>query len=732
MLMIRGRLYMLVVILVITASLLFITGCSKEETNAEAETNAIADTVLKPLAVIDDFNSENVVGALETDGIEVVLPEGALGEGSEVSVAIGGEIPTYDKAQMALAGGALDIKFSGAQRRTDAPILVKIAVDQSYFADHQELEGFKAAHYGQATGWTYTMPVEVNPEKGYIAFEIYNNDLWGTAELTEAERKEQYIKGKALQSWGESQLEGDVQAATKEMIESILVNQFNATNKSEIELVSKAILKELKYGSLEYGKLATDLMNKDFKSYTANVASMIGQTFANAYEADALSSTFGQLGNAAEAAGYLWEGDYSGAGMKLAETISEMSPAYKVAKVAVDVIDTKINNWKNNGIEEAYKAFKEGSNDYILFGYNNEPENFGEVWDQMRGLARQIEMDAVKKYAASIGVKESELSQAQIDKAKTKARETLKDQFEKRIKQEEEIALQEANEREVLAQFEKYGLLERGRVWYPYEQSMERMLDRLYEQIKRIQLETGRFGIVYKDGDLHDQARGLDYIGIVKDDEMKMSDLAKLIKERYVFGEDAYEKMLKEMGYVKDYELKPGTYKGTLVINDAPVLEAAKKALDDPASVPTVTDAEGEECEEFDINEEEIQVQIQEAINKGNSVIGVEVPITLIVKEGTEKGSLTATLRIDYASAFPDYGCEEATDEPYNLSFKEGVITLTNTLVDEGFTMNSIFKGTFEGENKLKGTFEATTTEDEYSGYAATSVLYSGSWKVSK
>jgi len=44
-------------------------------------------------------------------------------------------------------------------------------------------------------------------------------------------------------------------------------------------------------------------MNKDFKSYTANVATMIGKTFADAYEADNLSELFGQTGTAAEAIG---------------------------------------------------------------------------------------------------------------------------------------------------------------------------------------------------------------------------------------------------------------------------------------------------------------------------------------------------------------------------------------------------------------------------------------------
>jgi len=699
------------------------SGCGKSDNGIGA---------VEPIGEVSAFAVETKIGSLADDGIEVTVPQGALAEGVILTINKGNQKPSVSDSVMSLGAIPYDISISGEQHRTDEPILIKIAVDPSSFADLKEFEGFKAVHYSEATGWTYTTPYEVNPEAGYISFQIYNNPLWGTAELTEAERKEQFIKGKALQVWGESQLEGDIQSLTRDTIESILVNQFNATNKSEIEAVAKAVLKEMKYGNLEYGKLATDLMNKDFKSYTANVATMIGKTFADAYEADNLSTLFGQTGTAAEAAGYLWEGDYSGAGLKLAEAISELSPVYKVGKVAVDVIDMKINNWKNNGIEEAYKAYKEGSNDYILFGYDNDKGDFEAVYSQMRGLARQIEMDAVKRYANTIGVEVDNLSEDQKALAIKKAKDTLKGQFEKRIVQEDEIAKQEENQREVLGQLTKWGLLDKGRTWYPDDSSIEQMLERMYNQIKRIQQETGRFDLVYKDGDLHDQTRGLDYIGKLKEGEMKVSDLAELISTRYVFGEEAYQKRLKEMGYVKDWVLEPGTYTGTLIITDAPVLDSAERALANPESVPELKDAEGEACEEIDLMEAETQQQIRDAIAQGRSTIGKEVPLTWIVKLSEDKKSFTSTLKIDYAKAFPEMECEEAKDDPYTVEFSDGNLKLTNIYVEDGYTMATVFTGSVTGEFQMSGTFTMTTTEQQYSTYALTESLFSGTWKLGK
>lgn len=685
-----------------------------------------------PIAVLDTFEEDVTVGSMDDMNFEVSVPKDAFAVGTQMSIEKSDLNPKLDEKVMSLVGDPISLRISGNQRRSDYPIVIKMRLKSDALKDLKEFEGFKGVHYSEEAGFSYINPSEVNVEAGYILFEVYNNPWFGTVELTEEERKEQFIKDKALQQWGMTQIEGDVQQMTKDVIESILVEQFNAKNKSEIEAISKAVLAELKYGTFEFGKLSTDLMNKDFKSYTANVATMVGKTFADAYENDTLSSLFGDVGTAAAAAGYLWEGDLSGAGMKLAETISELSPVYKVGKVAVEVIDMKINNWKANGIEEAYKAFKEGSNDYILFGYNNNPGNFNAVYDQMRGVARQIEMDAVKRYADSIGSDVNSLTEAQRKKAIERVKADLKIQFEKRSQQEDGIAKAEKDQREIITQFEQWGLLDKGKSWYPFDMSIEQMMARLHNQILRIQRETGRFDLVYRDGDLHDQSRGLDNIGKVKASEMLVSQLAELISTRYVYGEEEYLKKLKEMGYAKVIDLQVGVYKGVVIVTEAPIIDSMKKALADPETVPEITNSDGEKCEEFDINDEEIQNSIREGISRAESVIGVEVPLTVTIKAGETKGTYTAIVRADYASAFPEYECEEDTDDVYTVTFKDNQLTLKHDLVEEGMTMTTIYQAVLTDEGNLEGTFTSTTNEEQYTGYASTRVIYSGTWRVSR
>lgn len=720
-------------ILSLTFSTVLLTGCSNKnaKTSANSKDEWVSHSKLQESILLENYDKDSILGDIEKDGITVKVPKGAFKNGTKLIISKPEKGYSYNKNSMMPKGYPFEFRIEGEQGRSDMPILVKIAIDKNNFEGLKEFEGFRGVHFSEESGWTYTYPVEVNREFSYIAFNIYNNPLWGTAELTEEERKEQFLKGKALQSWGEKQLEGDIRQATKETIESILVNQFNAKNKSEIEKIALEVMKELKYGTLEYGKLANDLMNKDFKSYTANVATMIGKTFAQSMEADNMSTLFGQTGSVVAATGHLWEGDYSGAGMKIAEAILDTSPVYKAAKLAVDVVDIKINNWKNNGIEEAYKAYKEGSNDYILFGYDVDPGDFEAVWDQMRGVARQIEMDAIKKYASSIGVKESELSSEQIKIAKDRVKKNLKDQFEKRIKQEAEIEKEKENQREVILQFEKWNLLKKGSTWYPEDSSVEQMLERLYNQIKRIQKEIGRFDLVYRDGDLHDQSRGLDNIGKLKSGEILVSDLAELINTRYVFGEEEYKKKLKEMGYIQKAKLGIGTYKGTIVITDAPIVEYAQKGLEEPEKVPEIKGPDGEKCEELDFNSADIQAKIKEAIDKAKNVVGKEVPLTIVITQGESKEEFKSSVKIDFASAFPDYGCEDASKpQPFTVKYAEDKLTLTRRQDEQKVT--ETYAGEADYEDTFKGSYNMLTDDTQYSDYTKTNTIISGEWKVKK
>ena len=674
-----------------------------------------------------------VLGDFEAHGIEITIPEGAFSVPVTVTLSQPETEIKYNGTAMEPEGVPASFIISGEQLRSDLPMVVKVKVDKAQLQQMEETGGFRGTHYDEAMGWSYLTALEVNQDQGYVVFEAYHNFLFGTAKLTREERMEEYAKEKALDAWGMQQMGDEVENVTREMIREIMIQQFNASNESEITKIADAVMGEIDSSALDYGKMALQLKNGDLEGLTESVAGKLGSTLAASMESGTLETLFGQAGTAAAAAGHLWEGDYRGAGMKIAEAIAETSPVYRVAKVWIDVVDTRISNWRNDEVEKAYQIYINGSQSRVPWGYNVEPGDFEDLYAQMRGVSRQLELEAVERYASARGITTSDISNDQRQRILREVKENLKQQFEAREKQEEELRKLEEDQREIIRQFEKWGLLQEGRNWYPYDTPIENMLHRLHGQIEKIMKEIGRYDLVIRPGDLHDQSRGLDNIGELKDSEILVPHLAELINTRYVFGEEEYQKKLIELGYMT-LSLEPGTYTGSLVITDTPVVKALRQSLENPASVPQYSGSDSqtdEMCEEINFSDEDIREAIREAIDEAESIKGKSVPLQIIITKEDGDQNYSAMVKADFDSSFPELGCEEVSgNTPFRVQVEDKRIRLTHTL-DEG-DGQWVYDGTVSAGGKLQGTVRLRTNELDYKNYVGTDNFITGTWEVQK
>lgn len=674
-----------------------------------------------------------VLGDFETHGIEITIPEGAFSVPVTVTLSQPETEIKYNGSAMEPEGVPASFIISGEQLRSDLPMVVKVRVGKTQFQEMEETGGFRGTHYDETMGWSYLTALEVNQDHGYVVFEAYHNFLFGTAKLTREERMEEYAKEKALDTWGMQQMGDEVENVTREMIREIMIQQFNTSNESEIAKIADAVMSEIDSSALDYGKMALQLKNGDLSGLTESVAGKLGSTLADSMKSGTLETLFGQAGTAAAAAGHLWEGDYSGAGMKIAEAIAETSPVYRVAKVWVDVVDTRISNWRNDEVEKAYKIYINGSQSRVPWGYNVEAGDFEDLYSQMRGVSRQLELEAVERYASARGISTSDISSDRRQEILRDVKENLKQQFEARAKQEEELRKLEEDQREIIQQFEKWGLLQEGRSWYPYDTPIENMLHRLHGQIERIMKEIGRYDLVIRPGDLHDQSRGLDNIGELKDSEILVPHLAELINTRYVFGEEEYQKKLIELGYMA-LSLQAGTYNGSLVVTDTPVVKALKQSLANPASVPEYSGSDSqtsEMCEEINFSSAEVQQSIREAIDQAESIIGKSVPLQIIITKEEGNQNYSAMVKADFDSSFPEMGCEEVSgNTPFKVHVENERITLTHAL-DEG-DAQWVYDGTVSAGGKLQGTMRLRTNELDYRNYVGTDNFLTGTWEVQK
>lgn len=177
--------------------------------------------------------------------------------------------------------------------------------------------------------------------------------------------------------------------------------------------------------------------------------------------------------------------------------------------------------------------------------------------------------------------------------------------------------------------------------------------------------------------------------------------------------------------------LSEGTYTGVLIITASSLLDYGQKALDDPSSLPKLEGEDAEQCEELDLNDEEVRKQVQEALDKGKNVLGKEVPTTVTISKGDD-GALTAVVKVDFKAAFPEEECEEAKEEPYVLVHEPGKITMTATQDQQGEKLQSIFEGKILKGGILEGTYKMTTDNAEYKEYTKTESILEGTFKVTK
>jgi hypothetical protein len=99
---------------------------------------------------------------------------------------------------------------------------------------------------------------------------------------------------------------------------------------------------------------------------------------------------------AANATYELLQGNYEDAAKTIVEGIADQFVITTAAKIVVQGIDASIEYWKNAEVEAAYQAYKNGAKKYF-YGYNVDPRDFNSIWTQMRGLARQLELEAIKQ-----------------------------------------------------------------------------------------------------------------------------------------------------------------------------------------------------------------------------------------------------------------------------------------------------------------------------------------------
>ena len=496
----RSRGFKLLSLLLLGCFLL--SGCGSKATG---DTNwEYQKTIQNPLKATCG-SSEVKLGNIEKDGVEVTIPANTFAKPTEVSLINPDKTPKYASKEMTGFGAPIEISVGEESVRLQQPVTVRMKFDPALLGADLESGSLYMGYYN-GKQWQYIKPA-VDRENNIMSFTTSHFSLFGQAKLTVDQRIEQYTHNAALADWAQDQSDEMTNAAAEKVIDHILQDKLGISDATTKGKVLNSLLKDD-----EWGGMLKNLANGDVEGFNQDLQVLAGKKIVENVPKSTLSKALGGLtsdfgvgtvAKASEAAGYLAEGRAKDAARIIGEHIADQFMITTAGKIAVAAIEHKISSWKNEEVEAAYQAYKNGASSKVpWWGYQVEKGNFDDVWSQMGGAARQLELEAIaaqEKAREEAGM--PPLTDREKEKLRTMVEKDLKKQFEQRVKTDAEIEKKKAEYDLIMGMYKESGFMEKGRWGWEKGYELEQRLDVLLHFKDKLLKDTGRKFI--KDGNGH-------------------------------------------------------------------------------------------------------------------------------------------------------------------------------------------------------------------------------------
>lgn len=597
--------------------------------------------ISSPLNGLVNTDQDLSLGDLQTNQVGLIVKKWALWSGTVITVQHPSKTPKIFAEQVQTLGAPIEINAGEIPIRLDEKAVVTFAFDPKVLSPDTFPSELRVVYFnGQE--WETIRPLSVDMTWGIVTFETYHFSLFGLNKIKDNTKiTEEWIHSKTL----DEELKKNLNSASDHVANQIIdltLQKMGITDKSLKGKILSDVLKDDSYKKIydAYQKWDVAELNQRInllasKKIVQNVPSSVFKTLL-AGTIDAKDD----IEAVSKAAGFAVEWRYEDAARIIGENIADKFLLTTATKIAAEVMQWQIDSRKNKEVEAAYMAFKNGADGYFWW-YNVDPGDFNSVWDQMRGIRRQLEIDAIAKENAIR--RESwmpALTSAQEDMVREWVKASYEKQFALRKEREIEITKQEEKLRLIIAWFAQADFFDSTLwpvgldKWYDYDSK----LDVLDHFTRKMMDDTGRFDVSEKEWLLVDWA-------------LQITDIVQAARLYFWWpdGKKAYQKFLKDrFGIVIAPALEDlqGEWKWTATVTAVELSEEAK------AQVAKWEKPEG--CE-FDIN-------LEELIWQSNPIAMTITPI------GKEGGSLLMK-SIDEEG----WGDTQQT----TFTYSEGVLTAT-------------------------------------------------------
>jgi hypothetical protein len=673
------------ILAIMIAASMLLGGCGgTESSTGGSETKASEPTNWEYSKDIPDpltatSGAEDVVlGDIETHGVMVHIPGGAFNTPTEVSLVNPDSAPGYDENEMNGLGAPIQITAGDGPVRLMQPVTITMKYNPEEVGNDFETGAMYFGYFNESE-WEY-IKADVNTEAQTLTFTTSHFCLFSKAKLTMEERVDQYVENEAVADWIKDQGNSITDEALNSAIDHILKDKLKISDSTLSGKVLNSIMEDD-----EWENMVSSIKDGDPAQFNQNLQLLLGKKIVEVVPASTLSSALSSLTDelgvemvqkASEAAGYVAEGRYKDAAKIIGEQIADQFMITKVGKFAVAAIDSQIQSWKSEEVEAAYQAYKNGAESSIpWWGYQVEKGNFDDVWNQMGGAARQLELEAVKAQNQAREEAGMELLTPEEEKKiKEGVRRDLKKQFESRLEKDEEIEKKKAELEMIMEMYEEAGFMEKGRWGWTESYELESRLDVLMHFKNKLLKDTGRSTI--KSGDVHNE----DSVAI---EQLKTIAMEWFSTEDPAERQKAYEEFLQNEFKISLYptaEELNGPWSSTSIV-------ITEYDLGPPPPESGSSESSGEGCDLSDLDMYNmLKAAIEENMDKA-----LPVAMDFNLNSG--------------GSGIMNLVDEDGSPTPLTANYNNGLITAST--VEEGSTVT--FSGTVRKANEaisITGSFK--------------------------
>ncbi len=500
--------------------------------------------IAEPITGTSSGDKDLVLGDLNANKASIQVPKGSFDAERSLSLANPEQVPGYVGTEIDTIGAPIEIS-AGQPSRLNEQATVSFRFDPAMLPVDQDLSELRVAYY-DGTKWEYIKPISIDKEKGLVTFGTYHFSLFGLTKIKDdTVITEKWIHSQTV----DGQIRDGLNNVSDEVSGKIVDLMLQKMGISDESVKGKVLGELLKNDA--YKEIHDSYTSGDMTDMSQKIAVLAGSKIAELVPESAWQEGLKNLTEGTDtveavskAAGYAAEGQYKDAAKIIGEKIADQFLITTAGKIAVEVVQGKIDSWKNDEVEAAYYAFQKGAN-ATFYGYNVDAGDFNSVWDQMRGIRRQLELEAVNRendVRSEAGL--PPLSDRQADIVRDSVKESYRKQFALRAEKEKAFEEEAARLRLLVDAYKKADFFDStlGPVGLDKGFDYENKLDVLYHFAQKMMKDTGRFQLSDKNGLLMDKAVAVD--DVVQGARMWFSgpdgkkQYAKFLKDR--FGIDLF------------------------------------------------------------------------------------------------------------------------------------------------------------------------------------------------